>query len=52
MVVLDIWLFNEGALSFFRKNGLVPFSVRLWNRQDGEEPRQHAKSGPGPPDIQ
>lgn len=34
MVTLDAWLFNEGALSFFRKNGLVPCNVRFWNKLD------------------
>jgi ribosomal protein S18 acetylase RimI-like enzyme len=32
MVALDTWSFNEGALHFFQKNGLVPFNVRLWNK--------------------
>jgi len=32
MVALDTWSFNEGALRFFQKNGLVPFNVRLWHK--------------------
>ena len=32
MVALDTWSFNEGALHFFQKNGLVPFNVRLWTQ--------------------
>jgi len=31
-IALDAWSFNEGALHFFQKKGLVPFNVRLWNR--------------------
>jgi len=32
MVAVDTWLFNEDALLFFKKNGLVPCNVRLWNK--------------------
>jgi ribosomal protein S18 acetylase RimI-like enzyme len=32
MITLDVWSFNEGALDFFQRNGLVPFNVRLWNK--------------------
>lgn len=31
---LDTWTFNEQALAFFRKYGLVPYNVRLWNKID------------------
>lgn len=31
-VALDVWSFNDGALRFFEKNGLVPFNVRLWSK--------------------
>jgi len=31
-VTLDTWSFNEGALRFFQKNGLVPVSVRFWSK--------------------
>lgn len=32
LVALDTWSFNETALRFFRRNGLVPYNVRLWNK--------------------
>jgi ribosomal protein S18 acetylase RimI-like enzyme len=34
MVALDTWSFNERALRFFEKNGLVPFNVRLWHKEE------------------
>lgn len=34
LLALDTWTFNEQALAFFRKNGLVPYNVRLWNKID------------------
>jgi ribosomal protein S18 acetylase RimI-like enzyme len=33
-LALDAWSFNEGALAFFQRYGLVPYNVRLWNRRD------------------
>jgi ribosomal protein S18 acetylase RimI-like enzyme len=32
LLTLDTWSFNEDALRFFQKNGLVPVSVRFWNK--------------------
>ncbi|MCA9921676.1 MAG: GNAT family N-acetyltransferase [Anaerolineales bacterium] len=29
-VALDTWTFNNQALSFFKKQGFVPFNERLW----------------------
>jgi GNAT superfamily N-acetyltransferase len=43
LVALDTWSFNEGALLFFQKNGLVPFNVRLWNK--GERPSRQSLRG-------
>jgi ribosomal protein S18 acetylase RimI-like enzyme len=31
VLALDVWSFNECALHFFQKNGLVPLTVRLWH---------------------
>jgi ribosomal protein S18 acetylase RimI-like enzyme len=33
-LALDAWAFNEGALAFFQRYGLVPYNVRLWNGTD------------------
>jgi ribosomal protein S18 acetylase RimI-like enzyme len=33
-LALDAWAFNESALAFFKRYGLVPYNVRLWNRHD------------------
>lgn len=30
LLALDAWAFNEPALAFFRRYGLVPYNVRLW----------------------
>jgi ribosomal protein S18 acetylase RimI-like enzyme len=32
LVTLDVWTFNEGARTFFRRHGFAPYSERLWNR--------------------
>ena len=37
LVTLDAWTFNDTALAFFGSCGLVPFSVRLWNRKGVDE---------------
>ena len=29
---LDVWMFNEDARSFFRRQGFTPYNERLWNR--------------------
>lgn len=34
LMALDAWAFNEKALRFFQRYGLVPYNVRLWNRTD------------------
>ena len=34
LIALDTWSFNEQALAFFKRYGLVPYNVRLWNRVD------------------
>ena len=34
LLALDTWTFNEKALRFFQRYGLVPYNVRLWNRTD------------------
>jgi ribosomal protein S18 acetylase RimI-like enzyme len=34
IVASDVWSFNEGALNFFQRNGLVPFNVRLWSKAE------------------
>lgn len=31
-LALDAWAFNDEALAFFRRYGLVPYNVKLWNR--------------------
>jgi GNAT superfamily N-acetyltransferase len=31
LMALDTWVFNEQALVFFKKCGLIPFNIRLWN---------------------
>jgi ribosomal protein S18 acetylase RimI-like enzyme len=33
-IALDTWSFNEGALAFFQRYGLVPYNVRLWSKAD------------------
>jgi ribosomal protein S18 acetylase RimI-like enzyme len=30
LLALDAWAFNEPALAFFRRYGLVPYNIRLW----------------------
>jgi ribosomal protein S18 acetylase RimI-like enzyme len=34
LLALDAWTFNEGALSFFRRYGLVPYNIRFWSKTD------------------
>ena len=34
LLALDTWTFNEKALRFFQRYGLVPYNVRLWNKID------------------
>jgi hypothetical protein len=29
-IALDTWAFNEGAISFFKKQGFVTFNQRMW----------------------
>lgn len=33
-LALETWAFNETSLTFFKANGVKPYSVRLWNRPD------------------
>jgi ribosomal protein S18 acetylase RimI-like enzyme len=32
LMALDAWSFNDQALAFFRDYGLVPYNIRLWNK--------------------
>ena len=32
LLALDTWTFNEKALRFFQRYGLVPYNIRLWNK--------------------
>jgi ribosomal protein S18 acetylase RimI-like enzyme len=32
VLAVDVWTFNEGARSFFRRQGFTPYNERLWNR--------------------
>ncbi|MEM6495841.1 MAG: GNAT family N-acetyltransferase [Pseudomonadota bacterium] len=34
LLALDTWSFNDQALTFFKKCGLVPYNIRLWNKTD------------------
>jgi ribosomal protein S18 acetylase RimI-like enzyme len=34
LMALDTWAFNDQALAFFQKCGLVPYNIRLWNKTD------------------
>jgi ribosomal protein S18 acetylase RimI-like enzyme len=36
LLTLDVWSFNDGALEFFRRQGLAPYNTRLWSRQAGD----------------
>jgi diamine N-acetyltransferase len=32
LLTLDVWLFNEDARAFFRRQGFAPYLERLWSR--------------------
>lgn len=34
LLALDTWSFNDQALAFFKKCGLVPYNIRLWTIAD------------------
>jgi ribosomal protein S18 acetylase RimI-like enzyme len=32
LLTLDVWMFNEGARAFFRRQGFTSYNERLWSR--------------------